>query len=238
MDLLTEPMLKDLEKLGFTINESKVYLALLRERSSHAGKVSRLARLDRSSTYNALESLTRKGLVAIMHETKRAIYSAGPPERIIDYFKEKQAIASKVIPSLKEQAEMHTSQSSFLVYKGFRGLKTVFEDILESTKKKEYLVLGSEGQFSKQMPYFVDNFRMRKEQSKINTRIVTRIGKMPEKRGKLTQCESPATINIYGKKVAIFLWGSEPEAIVIENERLSKTMKNYFEIIWKNSDQT
>jgi hypothetical protein len=46
---------------------------------------------------------------------------------------------------------------------------------------------------------------------------------------------SPATINVYNGKVAIFIWDEKPEAVLIENEDVARTLKNYFEFMWKNA---
>ena len=46
-----------LEKLGFSPNEIKVYLTLNDHGSTKAGRISKLAKIDRSSGYNSLKSL-------------------------------------------------------------------------------------------------------------------------------------------------------------------------------------
>ena len=55
---------KTLENLGFSPNEIKVYLTLNDHGSCKAGRVAKLAHLDRSSTYNALKLLFEKGLAS------------------------------------------------------------------------------------------------------------------------------------------------------------------------------
>ncbi len=40
------------------------------------------------------------------------------------------------------------------------------------------------------------------------------------------------SVNIYGDKVAIVLWASQPLAIVIKNEEVSEGYRNYFELMW------
>jgi len=45
---------------------------------------------------------------------------------------------------------------------------------------------------------------------------------------------SPVAINIYERKVAILLWiEEEPFGILIDNEKIAKGFKNYFELMWK-----
>ena len=65
-----------------------------------------------------------------------------------------------------------------------------------------------------------------KEKNKIRTKMLIREGIKKSTKGKYTEykkipynVKSPATINIYDGKVAIFIWEEKPEAILIKNKR-------------------
>jgi len=232
----------DLEKLNFSVNESKVYLTLIRLGPSFAGRISKEANLDRSSTYNALKQLVQRGIVSTVFEKKRTIYVPADPKKIVDYFKEKEEIANTIIPKLRELFALKKEKKSVMLFQGFKGIKTICQDILDSMEGKEYYVTGSEGQFRERMPYYAPLFKKIKEQRKIKTKMLVREGrielakwKLTEYRGVPSDVESPATINIYDGKVAIFIWDEKPEAVLIENERVSQTLKNYFDFMWKHA---
>jgi len=243
VDIFQTAAIRDLEKLNFSINEAKVYITLLRIGSSFAGKIAQEAHLDRSSTYNALKMLMERGVVSTVMEGKRSMYCPSDPKRILDYYDEKKEIAQKVIPELRE---LHTAthvKKNVTLFQGFKGVKTIFQDILNTLEKgDEYNILGSEGQFGELMPYFAPIFSKRKEQKKIHTKMLIRESFGKKDRGKYTEyrsvpqdVRSPATINVYGNKVAIFVWGEPPEALLIENSEISKTLKNYFDFMWKHA---
>ena len=104
------------------------------------------------------------------------------------------------------------------------------------------MVISSEGQFSDKMPYYAPIFSKRKLQKGIKTKMLIRQGREKTTRSKLTEyrmlpsdIKSPATINIYNSKVAIFIWKDFPEVILIENKAVSETFKNYFMFMWKHS---
>ncbi len=241
MDIYKGTLFRDLEKLNYTINEAKVYITLLQNGPSLAGKIAKQAKLDRSSTYNALKQLEKRGVISTIHENKRTTYIPEDPKKITDYYKEKEEIAKRILPELKKQFHKESSSSSVKLFKGFKGLKTVFQDILDtSNEKSTYYVLGAEGQFTKEMPYYAPIFRKRKEQKKLKTKIFVR--KTKNKKSKYTQykkipsdIESPATINIYNNKVAIFMWEETPQAILIENKDVARTLENYFNFMWKHA---
>ncbi|MEI6731750.1 MAG: helix-turn-helix domain-containing protein [archaeon] len=230
----------DLERLGFSANEAKVYLTLLRLGPSLAGNIAKTASLDRSSTYGALELLKQRGVISTYYENKRTIFVPEDPKKIVDYFAEKQEIAKTVITKINETVPAQKSQTVKL-FKGYRGLKTVFQDILDSSDKNSvYQVMGSQGQFTKSMPYYSPLFRKMKEKKRIRTQLITKT--LPENPSKSTEyrivpsdVDSPVTFNVYKDKIAIILWEDGPQAIVIQNELAAKTFGNYFNFIWKHS---
>ena len=232
---------QDLERLNFSTNEAKVYLALVRIGPSFAGRVAKEAILDRSSTYNALKQLVERGIVSTVFEKKRTIYVPADPKKILDYYKEKEEIANRVIPSLRQLFSVQKERKNVLLFQGYKGLKTIFQDMLDSGDKEHY-VMGSEGQFSQRMPYYAPLFSRLKQESGIRSKVLIREGRTKMSRGKTTEYRevpsdvvSPATINIYGGKVAIVIWDEKPEAVLIENEKVSQTLKNYFKFIWKHA---
>tara|TARA_Y100000310_G_C20491034_1_gene719227 strand:+ start:23 stop:769 length:747 start_codon:yes stop_codon:yes gene_type:complete len=243
MDIFQDTLFRDLEKLNYSVNESKVYLTLIKLGASLAGKIAKESHLDRSSTYNALKGLVQRGVVSTIYENKRTIYMPENPKKIADYYQEKEEIAKKIIPRLEEQFLFKKQTSSVKLFQGYKGLKTVFQDILDSTKKGEtYSVMGSEGFFAKKMPYYYPIFRKRKELKQVKTRVLIREGRKKKTKGKYSEykvvpsnVESPATINIYDNKIAIFVWDDPPQAILIENEDIKKTFENYFNFIWKHT---
>jgi sugar-specific transcriptional regulator TrmB len=243
VDVFQNPLYRDLEKLNWTTNEAQVYLSLLRLGPTMAGAIAKDCPLDRSSTYNALDALVSKGIVAVVHETKRAIYVPQDPKKIVDYFEEKREIAKGVSESLEKYYKATKEKSNVLLLKGFKGLKTVFQDILDTADTGEpYYVVGTGGQFKKLMPYYSGIFRKRKEQRKLKTRRLIEGAAKKKVRGKYTEYRSvpikidnPATINIYGSKVAVFMWSENPEAVLIEDERVSRTLRGYFDLVWKGA---
>ena len=242
MDVYSSTLFKDLEKLNYTVNESKVYLTLIKIGSSLAGEISKKAQLDRSSTYNALKGLIERGVVSTVHENKRTIFVPENPKKIIDYFQEKEAIAKEIIPRLQEQYKFKKPKSTVKFFQGNKGIKTIFQDVLDTCNKdNELLVLSSEGKFSEKMPYYQPIFTARKEKKKVPTRLLVRQGRKTKQRGKFTKVRrvpssvgSPATINIYDDKVAILMWDDTPQGILIENPDVSETFRNYFNFMWKN----
>lgn len=235
-------IVKTLEKIGFSPNEIKVYLTLNDHGSMKAGRLSKLAHLDRSSAYNAIKLLQEKGFVSHVFVGKVKWFQAVGPKRILDYLKEQEEDVESILPDLQERHKRKKIEGQVRLFKGIKGVKTVFLDIIR-TGKDNY-VFGSEGQFSTIMPEFAYQFDRMKKEKGIKTQLILRKGRK-EIDGKLSEhrylpniAESPAVTNIYGDKVAIIIWTDEPEGIIIENSAVAKAYKSYFDTMWKHAKDT
>ncbi|MBT3404712.1 hypothetical protein HN832_02735 [archaeon] len=236
---MTQSPEKVLEKIGFSPNEIKVYLTLNKNGSTKAGKIAKLAHIDRSSAYNALKSLQEKGMVSYVLVGQIKFFQATGPRRILDYVKEQASDVQDILPQLQEQHKTKKQEGQVRLFKGNKGIQTVFLDIIR-TGKDNY-VFGSEGQFSERMETFAHKFKILKKQAGIKTKVLMRKStreidtKLSDHKYIPNVSESPAVTNIYGDKIAIIIWTDEPEAIVIENPSAAKAYKSYFDFMWKHS---
>lgn len=228
---------KVLENLGFSPNQIKVYLTLNDHGSTKAGKIAKLAQIDRSNCYNALKSLAEKGLVSYVLIGRIKWFQATGPKRLLDYITEQEEEVKNILPELQARHKAAKIEGQVRLFKGTKGVKSIFLDIARSGENN--YVFGSEGQFSKRMPEFALQFERLKKENKIRTKLLLRQGRQElesttsEYRYISNISESPAVTNIYGDKIAIIIWTDEPEGIIIENAAAAKAYKSYFEVMWK-----
>ncbi len=232
---------KTLENIGLSRNEIKVYLTLNDHGSCKAGKIAKFAKLDRSSAYNALKLLQEKGFVSYAMVGKVKWFQAAGPRRIVEYLKEQEEDVMSILPELSERHKRQKIEGQVRLFKGIKGVKSVFLDIVR-TGKDNY-VFGSEGQFSERMPEFAYQFDRMKKEKKIHTQLILRKGRneldnnTSEYKYIPNLSESPAVTNIYGDKIAIVIWTDEPEGIIIENAAAAKAYKCYFDALWKQGKE-
>ena len=231
-----------LKKIGLGHNESKIYLTLIKLGPSMAGKVAKEANIDRSACYDSLKALLKKGLVSYAIEANRKKFAASNPEKLKDYLQEKEDLVDNILPDLSEMFKLKAEKSQVHMYKGYKGLKTVFEDILREAKGKENLVIDSCGEFVEKMPFYAPHFINGLEKNKIKVRHIVRKDKKINP-SKTTQVrffsssmeETILTTNIYSNKISILLWDDIPEAVIISNKSAYEAYKSYFEILWKTA---
>jgi len=235
-----------LKNVGLGHNESKIYLTLIRLGPSMAGRIAKESNIDRSACYDSLKALLKKGLVSYSIEANRKKFAAANPSRLKQYLKEKEDLIDTVLPNLSNMFKSKEDKSQVNMFKGLKGIKTVFDDIIKEAKNDENLVIDSSGKFGEKMPYYLPHFNKALDKNKIRVRHIVRRDKEkelhPSKTTDLrffprTIGEQTITTNIYADKIALILWTDVPEAVIIKNKAAAEAYKNYFEILWKSSNK-
>lgn len=96
-----ERLIQVLRKFDYTETEAKVYLCLLQSGPQTGYEVSKFSGVPRSKVYNALESLTVRGVVATTPGTKTILYRAEPIQRLADL---QRVSLEQEIGSLQQEA--------------------------------------------------------------------------------------------------------------------------------------
>jgi sugar-specific transcriptional regulator TrmB len=225
-----------LERVGLSSNEAKVYLSLLKTGSNKAGAISRECGINRTTTYDALERLLEKGLASFIIKANRKWFEAVDPVRLIEFLEEKKSDVKDIMPGLIEMKKMPKERESVTLYHGYRGMKSVFQDMLDEAKV--HYVMDSEGQLIEKMPHFAQYFIKQVEKKNIQIKHIVRRGIDVKPTSTTTvkfidkKTKSDAVINIYKDKVAILIWTEPPEAVVIKNGTVADSFRDYFNLIW------
>jgi len=229
--------LETLKQFDLTKNEALVYKALLELGPSLAGQLSRKTGMHRRTVYDTTEMLIKKGLIGYILKNNRRLFEAVNPKKFLEIEKEKQELINENLNEMLLLYEKTKEKEETNFYKGKLGLKTVFEDQIET--KKEILIIGASPLAYEILQFYFKWFDKRRKENKIKTRIIfnqtdkklniplSEIRYLPQK------YSSPLAVNIYGDKVAIILWSKEnPFAIVIKNKEISEGYRKYFELMW------
>lgn len=228
-----------LENLGFSPNEIKIYLALNDHGSSKAGKVSKIAKIDRSSCYNSLKRLVEKGLVSYVSIGEVKWFQATGPKKLLDFLKEQEEDVKSILPELDARHKASKIEGQVRMFKGLKGVRTILQDILRTGENN--CTFGNESQLEERMPAYQGQFVRQLKENKISVREIVRVDRaQPTSNPKQTRyvpksIVSPVVTNIYGKKIALIIWTDEPEGIIIENEAAAKAYKAYFEFMWEHA---
>ncbi len=236
-----------LERLGLTKQEARVYLSLLELGTTSAGDLIKKLGIHRAIVYNLLDLLIEKGLASYVIKANRKYFEAQDPDRLLEYLDskrlelmDKEKELKKILPELQTKRKLSKEEQEGTIYKGKKGLKSIFEDILKDNK--EWFVFGATGQFKEIFHAYFIHFHDRRVKLKIPLKIMFNENIRKQHREKeLKLCKikyvpeyylTPSTTFIYGNKVVIINWSVEPMAFLIRSKQVAQSYRSFFEYSW------
>ncbi|MFH1072292.1 MAG: helix-turn-helix domain-containing protein [Nanoarchaeota archaeon] len=224
--------------LGLTKREANAYVTLLKLEEAKAGEVAEHTKEDRTNIYDSLRSLVKKGLVGSVIKNNTTYYRVAPPEKLQEYLDEKAHLLKNIMPDLKEMYKSYTPKPVIEVYEGKEGIKTVLLDILK--EGKDFVGFGATDRASVLLPEFTKRYLRERERRHIKAKQLypkggkVLLSKLSRFKVIPKQFAGPATTIIYGNKVAVFMWFTEPLVVVLIKDRdAARAYRNQFEFMWR-----
>ena len=240
-----QAMLKD---LGLTDSEAVIYIALLEQGSSLVGPIIKKTGLHRATTYQILERLKEKGLVSSIIIEKKQHFTAASPEEFMTLLKEREERLKEILPKLLLKQSLAKEQQHIMIYSGVKGLRTVFDQLLEELGiDGAYYDFGVSGIFKEIMGSYFYIWQKQKKIQKIHSKVIF---------NKSVRTQNPTLLKeyvgeyrfhteefisltdtfIYNDTVILCIWTAKPPiAIVIKNKDNAQSYLNQFKLMWKNS---
>ena len=242
------------QECGLTEGEAKVYFALLELERATAGQIAKKTALQRSVVYYCIDALLKKGLISFMVKNNVHYYHAESSKKLFNVIQERKRkldSAEKSVEKMMEQIEEQRKKlviSPGRVFMGWSGLKTAFQDVVNTMNRgEEYYVYGIS---QRPVPYdrfqrFLGNFHKIRGKKGIRAKILiakhlkSTVGKARESEQPTevryfeSEEKSPAIFYVYKHKVMMSMWVEEPFALIIENKEIADALRNYFLVMWK-----
>ncbi len=239
-----------LKRIGLSLNEIKVYTALIELEKSTATKIVKKARIPNSKVYPVLDKLINKGLVSYTIKNNVKHFQPTSPENLLEIIERKEKELEeqkkeikKIIKYFEKKLKNEERQEAF-IYEGYNGVKSAFDRILNSLKKgEEYyvLTLGKElGE--KQLRLFFMNYHKKRMKRGIKVKLIAnkRIREIFLKHHvykgmevRFTELKLPTGIFIYKNSIMTVVWGKNPTAFVIDSKQNARRYKEFFREMWK-----
>jgi HTH-type transcriptional regulator, sugar sensing transcriptional regulator len=125
-------MINNLEKLGFSSNEAKVYLALLEIGDSPSGAIIKRTGMHRNIVYEALDNMVKRQLVSEAIKTGKKHFKVTNPQLLVSQAQETLELASEVVKQI--QANIETIAPEVFVYEGSAGWQTAYRRQMKRLK--------------------------------------------------------------------------------------------------------
>ena len=159
-----------LEAFGLPQKEVKVYVALLELGEATVLRLAGLTAINRTTLYDILESLLKKGIVGTSVKEKVKYFYPAKPEVLIDITKKKQQAIESVLPLLKEKMGLVGARPKVQFYEGAKGIDAVHQDVLSAKSIQAY---GSFAIINKAAKYQSLDFRKKRLKLKIPMTAIT-----------------------------------------------------------------
>lgn len=150
-------MNNELQQLGLSLNESRIYTALLELKEAGVGKISSRTKIHRRNVYDTMHRLIDKGLVFPILSKGEHLFSPVDPDKLMELVKEKEVILQGILPELRNRYEKRKSGQEAYIYRGTEGIKNYMRDILR-TGKDVYSIGGKLNWFDSKLITFTEQF--------------------------------------------------------------------------------
>jgi len=234
-----------LAQFGLQHKEDDVYLACLELGMAGVSEIAIKANIKRTTTYDVLANLIKKGLVGQTQKGKKRLFYAEQPEKLNKLLAEKQNKLAEIMPILKSLYNTAGTKPKIRYYEGKEGLREVYRDTLNY--QGELVAFVTENIIKHLGQDFADEYINKRTKAKITVRAIApdteeMIEYQKEDKKYLKQTKLvpknkfPFTIemNIYGNKLA-FVSFKEEMGIIIESNEITNNMRLLFELAWQGT---
>jgi HTH-type transcriptional regulator, sugar sensing transcriptional regulator len=246
---------KELQKIGLTEKESKVYLSVLELGEDSVQNIANKSKVNRATTYTILSSLVKKGLCSIYEKAGKTFYIANAPEFLTSLFElQKQEIEErknsfeKLLPHLQTIHNRKGGKPTIKFFEGRQGLLKCMEEFLDGYEKSnEQVKMAYSKDLLDKLIDPIDRLKFRdiRIKYKVKSKVLYNFkdGKLKDtsdgKRKKVSDKKYPITADfaVYGDRVRIASMGKSVSAVLITDKEVAKTLKTIFELAWKGAGE-
>lgn len=234
-------MIDQLIKLGYSEGEAKVYIAALELGETSVARIAGKAKLERTTVYGFLETLKKRGLIAVSKRNKKTVYVAENPKKLRGEIDEKWQLVETLLPELLSITNTLDQKPTVKFYDSREGIYDIYRETLQYPSSTINMWMSS--------PWF-DNekfFRDIYMPTRIEKGILIR-AILPKNEETIPFAKDDSTslrethmtdnnditadIVLYGKRSIAIISYSEMTALVLESEKLFKTFETIFAAHW------
>lgn len=247
------PELAQLRQLGLTEGELKVYEALLTLGEATKTALAKASGIAPANLYDVTNRLHEKGIISVIEQDGVKHFSPVHPRHLLSFLEKKEqalaeekALVRSLLPGLEAAFTERSESSRIQVFTGWRGLKTVFDDLLaECTEADRNYVYGAaEGESAQRADTFFLKYSRMRARKGIPLSIIfnadvkgrqERIAFFLESREcdvRFLEQRSNTEIMLYRDTCVILILAHEPLSIRIKDAKVFDSFKLHFDALW------
>lgn len=230
-----------LMSFGFSKNEARIYLALLKLGTSPLSDVVRETGIHKTNVFHCMNKLITKGYVKYSLKGKIKVFEAASPEIIQTFIDEKQRQLTKMLPTLLGFYSTTKKKTDMQVQQGLKALKHSMNDLLQY--KKPIYTIGSPKRAIELAKASLEDFHKKRIRMKIPMHHiydkdavsrVKQLNKMEYTKARYStkKTNNPFSINICGDVVLLKVWRKNGFVIKIKNKDVADGYRAHFDMMW------
>lgn len=248
---------KQIQGLGFTEKEAKVYVGLLELGAATALELSQKTGLNRATTYVTLESLGERNLISRLIKHKKTVFAIEHPLQILDQLeKEKNTVEIKInlakalMPELEMLEKVTGEKANVKFYEGKEGIQMVQKDFVRSNPK-EWLNIFNINVALKHFPVSKEDHRQIVRKRKMGGRAIAiydpkikipNIPPFPNSEIRylpLSKFNLPfnSEVSIFKDKAVLISYQGRIMAVMVQNKSIVDGLRLLFELAWQGSEK-
>ena len=249
---------QELQNLGLSDKEARLYLASLQLGKSPVQEIAEQSGVNRGTAYNIIESLMKKGLMSSFEQGKKTFFTAESPDRLASLIKMqeeelklKEKQFTKFLPELRSMYGSADNKPKVKYFEGVEGLKALQEEYLRVKSKKIDNIVYFDSVFQV-LPGLLQDYTPRRIEKRIQSRFMYISKNGPDERFKAIDKEKMreskhisyekfpfhADITIFDDKVSLESYSAKNKVlgVLIEDKEIADSIRTMFNYIWESVD--
>lgn len=240
-------MINKLKELGLADKEANVYLASLELGEASIQRISKKAKIKRTTAYDIIETLKGKGLMGSIIKDKKHYYFASSPRKFEDKLEEQQKALKRLMPELLAITNLIDKKPRIRFYEGSEGIKQVYMNTLKYPDRPLWAWLSKDIFDISDYDDFADLYVQKRTKSKIWAYVIAAdneknreyqkkdaVSLRKTKLVKDNDFSLDVEINLYGPNRIGIMSFKEKFGLIIESDKISNTLKSIFDLSWNS----
>ena len=244
-----DSFIENLQNIGLTEREAKVYMFLLEYEPAKTGIICSKLNISTSHIYQILEKLLNKGIISYKIANNIKIFRAVDPESLYAIFREKEKKLEKekrdlkeFISNLKKIEIKEHKQNDFKYFEGINGVRSMFTEFITNSEPNTKMYIASAPiAYEKWNAFLIELFHKPRIKNNIHLQIIipTKLKKYGKERKKLrpieikySETEMESEFGVTEDYVYFLSYGDKPYALLIKDKNFANTHKKIFKTMW------
>ena len=248
-----ESVQKQLEELGLSPNEVRVYLASLELGAATAQQLAAKAAVARPTTYVAIGGLKKRGLLSAHTRGKKEYVQAERPEVLSIIVSEEKHRVEKnaeklksLLPRLHALIAVSGARPEVSYFEGVEGLRTM-RAVLFSVRASELFVIGSPEKYQEvagRDEMVLHDHQLSRTKLRIRQISIYEKKKLPLNVAN-AQCRyiradafEAGEIAVFGDYISLIAYLDKPYGFLVKSHELASVAARLFNAAWKGAERS